>query len=142
MDFVIFKVEEHLLAIEAKFVERIVRSVKVSNIQDPNSITYGYISIEGAIIAVIDMRVILGSEHRDLSINDQFMICQFQDKKMVLWIDSATETLTIGKDRFLNCDHLLSAGENIINAFRVNNTIALVYDWEALIHGKKTGVSS
>ena len=72
------------VALEVKWIQRLVRAVEVTKIFKASPLLYGVIDMHGELLPVFDLHQLLGLESREIALNDVMVVVQCKTMRVVL----------------------------------------------------------
>lgn len=129
-DIIVFSVDDYLIGIDLSVVDRVIRAVEISLIPEASVFCSGIINVHGEIVPVINVRKILGLKDRNLELNDQFILCVSNQKKMALWIDHSTKIMSAPKDNGFAKEDLLLGIPGVKSIVKENHHMIFIYEIE------------
>jgi purine-binding chemotaxis protein CheW len=88
-----FRIDENLLAIPIRVVERVIRAVQVTPLGNAPKTILGAINYKGSIIPVLSLRKRLGYPERELLSSDRFLIIKTSARRLVLVVDEIRDII-------------------------------------------------
>ena len=130
-----FYIDNQRYAFDINVIDRIIRSVAITKLQDAPPFIEGVIDYYGEIIAVINLRKRLGYTIEDLKLTDRYIIVKTANRKLALIVDDVEKLLLIdSKDEFIAKN--LDAGIQLLKVVREDEGIIFIYDIERLLNQK------
>lgn len=136
MNILIYTIEGQQYGLSLNVVKSAALAVEYVPI--PNSPEYilGAINVRGHITTVINMRMLFGWPVREISTSDQFVLCEFNQKHMALWVDSIKGVKLIKEQELIPAQEILPDLEDLQYVLKENDQIILLYDIEKLLESR------
>jgi len=90
-----FEVKGQAYALEVAHVREIVRMQELTPLPNAPALIEGVIDLRGAVIPVLDLSRVLGQGRADDGMNARIVVLDFDDLVLGVWVDAATDVLTI-----------------------------------------------
>ena len=90
---VVFTLESQLYALPTAVVHRVVRMVDITRVPQAPESVLGVISVQGQIIAVVNVRKRFGLPERDLGLSGQLIIAQTARRPVALAVDVVSDVV-------------------------------------------------
>lgn len=90
-DWVIFSIDEQQFAVELADVNSVINAAELTSVPLASETFKGMLNFHGDLIPTFDIRHWLGFPNREISVSDQFIICQRRGRLFALWVDQVAE---------------------------------------------------
>ena len=132
MQFITFSVDNRHFAVDLASVERVVLAVALIPLPHAPKNIGGAIDVHGEIVPVIALRRVLSVTDRDLELTDQFIICQINETKAALWVDSVDDVAEYQAKDMIPPEKGMLAGEYVRWVIKDKDKTMLVCDWDKM----------
>ena len=132
--FIVFDLNGSRFALDAYKIEQVVQMVEIMHLPNESEIVAGVINFHGNVTPVLNLRNILGMEHKEPDLGDKLIIAQHDDHLLALWADSVEGLFecpksdkTCSKDIYQNLhfiDGVIACDENMIPLLDINLIIS------------------
>ncbi|HZV98987.1 MAG TPA: chemotaxis protein CheW [Methylophilaceae bacterium] len=131
--YVIFTLDGQRYALALDTVERIVRAVEVTPLPEAPAVVLGVINVEGRVLPVLNLRQRFLLPHRDINLDDQFMIAYTGSRDVVLVIDETVGVIERDPSQII-APNLVAAGLKHINGIvQLDDGLVLIHDLEKFL---------
>lgn len=125
---VIFRLEKQQFALHLTDVERVVHSLEMQRLKIAPMHIAGTVNIEGQFLPVVNMRNLFGFPTRALELTDHFILAKAPGMRLVLWVDSADEVVTIPAGQIGEPENVMIRSVYVEGIFKLGNGIVLIND--------------
>lgn len=130
---VVFYLDGQIFALHLNNLERVIQSVEIKPItMSPPHVT-GTINIQGEFLPVISVRKLFSLPVREIELSDHFMIVRSTNLRMVLWVDSVGEIVTIPEDQIGETSNLMLDSAYIDGIFKFHDGLVLINDLDKFL---------
>jgi len=117
VDLACFKVGDVTYALEVECVREIVRMVEITELPNAPDLIEGVIDLRGSLIPVLDLTRVLGLGEGRKDDRARIAVLDFNGLVIGLWVDSATEVLTLDASRLEDVPELAThAGYDVVSS--------------------------
>jgi purine-binding chemotaxis protein CheW len=110
-----FEVQGLIYALEVTHVREIVRIQEITPLPNAPTLIEGVVDLRGAVIPVLDLARVLGRGTSEKDIQARIVVLEFEGLVMGLWVDAATDVLTLDASRLEDVPDLAShAGYDVV----------------------------
>jgi len=103
-----FDVKGQIYALEVAHVREIVRLQEITPLPNAPALIEGVVDLRGAVIPVLDLARVLGRGQSGDGMHARIVVLEFEGLLMGLWVDAATDVLTLDPDRLEDVPTLAS----------------------------------
>ena len=135
MDVLICRVQEQQYAFDLAVVERALLAVATTPLPNAPDFVLGAINVHGSVLPLVSMRKLLGMQPKEIELEDHFILCRAQGKRLALWVDQVKEVRTLSQKEL--APHLLPDMQAVQSVFKDDGHIILLYDLEKLMADQK-----
>jgi len=138
-----FTLDGRRFALRLEAVVRVIPSVEITPLPGAPGIVLGLIDIEGAIVAVVDVRTRFGFPVREIGVDDRILVARTGRRTIGILVDTAGEVIE-ADEADLNRDAVGSTADGaVVGALRTAEGIVLIHDLEKLLSiGEERALSS
>ncbi|WP_158999389.1 chemotaxis protein CheW [Pigmentibacter ruber] len=111
--FLTFSLHNLIFAVPLNFVERVFRSVEITEQPLAAKHIKGVINIHGKVVQVFNIRKLLNLPEKDLSIYDQFILGKGK-KPICLWVDTVHDVIQRTKVQISESE-IITSEKDILN---------------------------
>lgn len=137
--YIIFQSYSKKFALSINHVERVLQSVYIQDIPDNYDNISGVINYQSKIIPVINTLHLLFSKKKELDINDDFIIVNFNQKLACLWVDKVFGVVSCKINDESNFDELVEEFKFIKGVLEYENEIIPFLDLELVLNKHNIG---
>lgn len=94
-----FEVKGQIYALEVGHVREIVRVPNITPLPNAPELIEGVVDLRGSVIPVLDLARVLGRGRGGLGAQARIVVVEFDGLVMGLWVDAATDVLTLDAKR-------------------------------------------
>lgn len=124
----VFTIDSRHYALPLSAVRRVVRMVDVTPLPEAPPPVAGVVNWGGEIVAVLDMRAVVGAPSREILPCDHLLFAEVQGRAVALAIDSAEEVVTLGDERTVSVENLLPGSAISEEIASVAGELVLIWD--------------
>ena len=128
-----FDVDETRLGIRSEDITSVVRAVAVEPLPGAPPVVVGAINVRGAIVAVVDLRVLFGRRPPAVRPSEYFLLARAGERTVAVRADGAPEIVAIDDLAVTPIDELAAGVEPIAGAARTADGLIVVFDLDALL---------
>lgn len=125
---VVFHLEEQKFAIHLSNVEQVTHSVQIKSLSISPHYIAGTVNIQGEILPVISVRGFLNFPMREIELTDHFIVVKSTNMRMVLWVDSADDIVTISEEEIEESRNNIVDSSYVEGIFKLRNGIVMIND--------------
>jgi len=134
MQFLVFKIDAHNLAIELSLIERVILSVEFLPMPNLPEHILGMIDVHGDVIPVFNTRKILNLPEKKIELKDQFIICNFGQGNYAFCVDEVNDIIDCNEKNLITSSQIHGASEPVKYVIKEkDNKTIVVYDWSHLL---------
>jgi len=138
-DILVFTLDKTRYALPLSCVKRAVRAVEITPLPKAPRIVLGVINLQGAVIAVVDMRSRLRLPARELSLDDRFLIALTPSRQLALVVDSLEGIRQLDREQIAGADGTLGLAPHLKGVAKLADGMALVYDLDRFLSLEEEG---
>ncbi len=131
-DYFCFGIDGIQLGIPLHAIDRVIRSVAVSQLPNPPKIVHGLIDYYGTIVPVINLRHRLAINEKPISPDQLFLIVNTTARKLALVVDSAEGVISFSDSELISSGRL-NSGIDASGVYRTDDGVLLIYDPEKFL---------
>ncbi len=132
--YLLFTVDEQVLAVKIGVVERIIRAVETTDLPDaPENIT-GVINFRGGIIPVLSLRRQFSLPEINTRSGEDFIIVKTSNRTLVLTADAVSQVVAIPSENIIPASRVLSKLEYVQGFGKSEDGIIIILNLEKLIN--------
>lgn len=120
-------------AFDLASVDRAILAIETFPIPNAPKYITGAINVHGEIIPVFSLRELLNHEHKELEINDQFVILKKGNQKLALWVDKVEGVQACSSDALISGENFMPHLKTIRYVYKEADAITLILDLDTLI---------
>lgn len=106
VNFACFEVKGQVYAVEVGAVREIVRLQEITPLPNAPALIEGVIDLRGAVIPVLDLARVMDRGSADAGLAARIVVLAFDGLVLGLWVDAATDVLSIEASRLENVPEL------------------------------------
>lgn len=138
--FLLLTVADRMLAAPISQIVEVVQMVAVVELPEPTKGILGLVDYHGVMLAVVDMRAILGLPKADDSEEQALVVCRVEDRLMTLLVDEATDVVSLRKDEVRVADEVMPGAFRAVGVFKANSRTAIILDlWSVSLAAQVEG---
>jgi len=131
--YVIFRLDDQFYAISVNAVQQIIRSVKLTYLNNAPKLLLGIINMSGEIIPVIHIRKQLRLPAKEMLISDRILIAKTSVFTIAFIADEIIGVMKLAIENFEQSDDIYPGLKNCITGIsKFNNLTILIYDIDTL----------
>lgn len=136
MQFLLFQIDKHILALPVDQVKRVIQAAALSETLLGGGNILGVINVQGKIIPIVNTRKTLNIKNKELSPEDQFILCEVDDTVIGLCVDHTENIIDCSSKELIKEVGGLPVISSLI---KLANQVIYIYNLEALMHNKDDG---
>lgn len=94
-NYLIFSVDNQKFALPLAYISRVIWAAETTPSLYHSKQILGLINLEGSITPILNARILLNKVDKELTVSDQFIICELSDCKLGIWIDHVYEIVSV-----------------------------------------------
>jgi purine-binding chemotaxis protein CheW len=130
--WVVFRVAAERFALPLESVERIVRAAQVTPLPHSPAVVLGALDVQGEVLAVFDLRRRFGMPARELHPDQELLIANTRERRVVLVIDAAQGVLELGPGEKLATARI-APDAPLAGVLTTEDGLVLIHDLEKLL---------
>jgi purine-binding chemotaxis protein CheW len=130
--WVVFRVAGERFALPLESVVRIVRAAQVTALPHAPAVVLGALDVQGDVLAVFDLRRRFGMPPRELHPDQELLIANTRDRRVVLVIDAALGVLDRSPGERLTTARIAPAAP-LAGVLTTDDGLVLIHDLEKLL---------
>ena len=130
---VTFSLDDRKFALYVSAVQRIVRVVEVTALPKAPEIVVGIINLQGAFIAVFDIRRRFQLPAKEMQLSDQMIVATTVKRTVALIVDSVNDVIEIPGERITAADQILPELEYVEGVVKTEGGMVLIHDLERFL---------
>lgn len=133
MEILIYTIDEQQFGIPIELIKSVVLAAETTAIPQASEYFLGALNLHGDIIPVIDLRKLFDLPAKEVEVQDKFIICLIQDKKIALWIDQVTHIKQYKETDLIPAEQFLPDVNNLQYVLKDNEKITLLFNLEKIL---------
>jgi purine-binding chemotaxis protein CheW len=130
---VVFLIGEQKFAVRVAAVERVVRAVEITPLQEAPRGVRGIINLQGRIVPVFDVWSRFGQPSRQLRASDHLIIAQTSWRTVALLVDAIIGVVSRNEVEITPAAEILPDLESISGVMKLDGGLVLVHDVERFL---------
>jgi len=130
---VLFSLDSPRYALHLSQVDRVVPSMEITPLPGAPKIIYGVVNFHGEIIPVVNIRQLFGLPHREVCVDDQFVIVSTEKRRLVLVVDYVTDVVELSDSQITDPDDTMPFTDVLSGITVYNHHIVLISDLEKFL---------
>lgn len=132
-NLLIFHLDEHQFALHLSDVEQIIHSIEIQPLPMAPEHILGTINFHGDFLPVVNIRKLFMLKERDIELTDQLIVINTAAMKVVLWVDSVGEIVSLSADEIANSGKIFLDNEYVDGLFRLSDGMVLISDHDKFL---------
>lgn len=129
----VYRIGEQGYGLFLSDVDRMVRAVAITPVQDAPETVLGIINVQGRVIPVINVRRKLQLPDRDVQLNDHFVLTRTAKRTVALAVDSVEGVIERSKAEVIESDEIVPGLENLKGVIKLEDGLILIYDLDRFL---------
>lgn len=131
--YVTFRIANQTFAVKLEEVYRIVRIVHVTPVPEAPPVIEGIINVQGEVIPVVNLRKRFQMNLRDLSLDDQILLVNANNRVLGLLVDEVTDIIESDLSEIVNQESILPGANRIEGVMKNAEDMIMIQDIDALL---------
>lgn len=136
---VVFNLEDEFFGLPVEYAKEVVRAVKVSRVPQTPNYVLGVSNIRGEVLAVIDLRLLLGLDQAVKPDYTNLLVVKWKNKKLALGINDVPKTWALEESEIQNTSNMTwSEDENqlVKGLLKRDESMVMILDLERIFESK------
>lgn len=133
MQSLLFSIENQKFAFDLRYVDRIILAVETTLLPHSPPYVLGAINIHGDVVPLINFRQILGMPTREVELDDHYLICHIENKKLAIWIDTVIGVTEYPPEVLIPAQEILPDMPSVDYIVKERGEIILIYNLKNLL---------
>lgn len=133
MDILVYSIEEQQYGIELSKINSVILAVEITPLPNAPDHFLGAINVHGQITLVLDMRKLLGWPKKEMDVKDQFILCNIQQKQVILWVDSVKLIKHYNEEELMPAENYFPHLMGLKYVLKDEGQMIFLYDLEKLL---------
>ncbi len=130
---VLFSLDEPRYALHLSQVDRVVPSMEMTPLPGAPEIIWGVVNFHSEIIPVVNIRKLFGLPHREVGVDDQFVIVSTEKRRLVLVVDYVTDVAELSDSQITDPDDTMPFTDVLSGITVYKQHIVLISDLEKFL---------
>jgi purine-binding chemotaxis protein CheW len=114
-------------------VQRVVRAVDITPLPQAPAIVLGVISLHGKIVPVLNVRGRFGFPHREVDINDQFIIANTRGRTVALVVSGVKGIIEYPADQIVAMEKIVHPSRQVEGLIQLEDGLVLIHDLDRFL---------
>jgi len=133
----VFIVDEQEYALPYTVVDKVVRSVEITQLPNAPDIIKGIINVHGRVIPVLSVREKLGCPGRDIDLDDKFIIAKAGKRTISFVVDEIIGIIEPSDKEVVAMDKIMPDPKLFGGTVKLPNNLILIYNTENFLSLKE-----
>lgn len=129
----IFELDEHRFALEARDVLEVVRAVQPTRLAQTPDVIEGVINVRGRVAALLDLRARFDLPRRAIAPSDTILLCEVGARLVGLRVDRTVELSTLAASSLAELKEVTSGATLVRGALALPDGVILLCDLQAFL---------
>jgi len=130
---VIFTLGEERYGVSVDRVREVQRIVAFSGAPSHSEAVIGMVNLRGAVVPVIDMRIVAGIPATEYTAETPMIICSTEDQLVALVVDQVEDVRDLPDARLKPLTKLHPLAQQVLGTCRCNHSLVYLLDVDALV---------
>lgn len=131
--YLVFRLDQQRYALPASIVDRVVRRVEITPLQNCPPIISGIINVQGRVMPVFNIRRRFAFPEHPISLSDQLIIAHTKQRAVVLIVDQVLELLECGDQELIDTEHILPRIDYVKGVVKRTDGLILIHDLDTFL---------
>lgn len=133
MDILVCSIGELRIGLMLAKIFSVVLAVQTTTLPNAPDYFLGAITVHNQVTPVLNMRRLLGEPAKDLEVQDQFILCDVQQRQVALWVDQVNYIKQYKEEEFIPAQKIFPNARGLQYVLKENGQIILIYELEKLL---------
>lgn len=128
-----FRLGEQLFGLPIEQIQEIQQIVELMPLPDASPALVGLIDVRGLVVPAVDLRVLVGMERKEYTLETPIVFCRVQGRVVCLIVDSVEDVVEIPAGSMQAASSLYALADRMLGVCRLPQGLVMVFDLERLI---------
>lgn len=130
---VLFKLGERQFGLPIGDVQEIQQIVALTEFPDTSPALIGMVNLRGSVVPVIDLRVLIGMERAEYTLETPMIVCRRGAQLVALIVDEVDDVIELPEDCLQPASRLYELADKILGVCRMDSELIFLLDLAALV---------
>lgn len=132
-NFVTMLLDDQIFGIYLPVVQEVTRMAQLTKLVGAPPSIVGLLNLRGAIVPIIDLRVLLGLTQKPYKTNNKIILIEYENKQRGLIVDDFTDIITIQETELSELGGVIPRIEFVLAMARTQNMLITLLDHTRLL---------
>ena len=133
-ELLIFTIDNQQYALPCQNIIKVINSVYITPLPTSNQKIRGIINLHSEVIAILDIRFLMGLPEKEMTLTDKIMIIQTPTRKLGFIVDSVEGIETIDNDKIASMKDIVTSSTIYRGTANFKDKLILVYDNDSFLN--------
>ena len=128
-----FRLDDQLFGLPIDFVQEIQQIVELMPLPDAAPALVGMLDLRGVVVPAIDLRLLVGMERREYSLETPMVFCRVHERMICLIVDVVEDVVSVPRSGMQPASRLYAMSDRMIGVCRLAQGLVMIFDPEKLV---------